>query len=96
MRKHSKHTEQPIETQSQCVLHLKAGLSLQQRVIIISILIKAKCVHALKGLALPRASHSGEIALLWRPPALHACGSASPFRASCCQENQNCSKTITL
>jgi hypothetical protein len=24
---------------------------------------KAECVHALKGLALPRASHSGEIAL---------------------------------
>ena len=26
---------------------------------------KAECVRTLKGLALPRASHSGEIALQW-------------------------------
>lgn len=32
-------------------------------VIILPIVINADCVHALKGLALPRVSHSGEIAL---------------------------------
>ncbi len=30
-------------------------------VIVVPIFSKAVCVHALKGLALPRASHSGEI-----------------------------------
>ena len=37
------------------------------------------CSHALKGLALPRASHFGEIAVVGLSPAFHACGSASPF-----------------
>ncbi len=32
-------------------------------IIILPILIKAKCAHAPKGLALPRASHSSKIAL---------------------------------
>ncbi len=41
-------------------------------------------VRALKGLVLLRASHSSEIAL-----AVHACGSASPFRARCCHSSQN-------
>ncbi len=31
--------------------------------VILPIITKAEYVHALKGLALPRASHSGEIAL---------------------------------
>ena len=33
-------------------------------VVILPLFAKAVCVHALKGLALPRATHSGEIALL--------------------------------
>ncbi len=32
-------------------------------IIILTIVFKAECVHERKGLALPRASHSGEIAL---------------------------------
>jgi hypothetical protein len=36
--------------------------SMPNRVVIVPIFIKAMCVYALKGLALPRASHSGEIA----------------------------------
>ena len=36
-------------------------------------------VHALKGLALPRASHSGKTA--WQ-----ACGSAGPLSAGCCEK----------
>ena len=56
---------------------------------------EAKIVYTLKGLALLRASRSGEIALAGSSragrltsPAFHACGSACPFRASCCQRNR--------
>ncbi len=44
------------------------------------------CVHALKGLALPRASQSDKIALAVRSTLA---GSASPFRARFCHRNQN-------
>ncbi len=43
------------------------------------------CVRALKGLALPRASHC-PVGLM--PPAFHACDSASPFRVCCCHSSQ--------
>ncbi len=39
----------------------------------------AECVHALKGLALPRARHPGEIALAAMSLAFHACGNAVLF-----------------
>jgi hypothetical protein len=44
----------------------------------------AECVDALKGPALPRVRHSGKIAFGLTLPALHACGSTSPFCARCC------------
>ncbi len=44
---------------------------------------KVECVHALKGLALPRASYSGEVTLLGKRRL--RCGSAGPFRAHCKQ-----------
>ena len=46
---------------------------------------QGECIHVLKGLALPRASHSDEIALAG---AFHACGSASPFCGCCCHSSQ--------
>jgi hypothetical protein len=43
--------------------HHSNAIKEKQRVLIPPILFKAEGVHAQKGLALPRASHSGEIAL---------------------------------
>jgi hypothetical protein len=48
---------------------------------------QAKCVRALKGLALPRESLQRDRPGGLTSPVFHACGSASPFRARCCHSS---------